>query len=566
MGNTCCKTSSQDATNNSTQTNNANTKNNNDNHISNRDGGNKNDRSGFERGDSTATVFYDAMDHFPNHERMSYPPASSMRSLAFPIDMEKPNSLRVLLNSNSRRLLSSSRLGEEEGKVDAAARLGKNKNAGRRQQRASVAIISDGLSKEPPGSQGKGYPGELTESELATCLEFREQLKTKNPAYKEIVMAMHPHEQEAFALCRFLRARDFDVENIFAMLEENNQPVHWHAKKKVDFYQDFHTASPEFNRCPLPVLMSQFPLIHSGIGKNGAIVMYVKAGEINCPGIECIVGDMVNAMPFCWNRLYYGARDAMEREIARSDPSSTVVLAEKIMIIDLKGDSALFSTGYDFLKATPQAGSCFPETSNRTYILNASFSFSVVWAAAKQIMDARTVQKVGFFSTIAKAKSDFMNHIDLNELLSSYGGTGESFEEILAKRQKELAHKEGIVRYVVKHLAMNGKHLGFGFDPSSDETVDSIVVYSRSNHMCNISVADGDGNCVVEGTEVHREQATNSANSRTEDGGKSRNNYAVQIASYKDFAKVPAWSFVVNTTKGKKGEHFLVAVSIAEKK
>mmetsp|Transcript_5183 Transcript_5183/g.11497 ORF Transcript_5183/g.11497 Transcript_5183/m.11497 type:complete len:567 (-) Transcript_5183:1541-3241(-) len=566
MGNTCCKTSNQDATKNSTQTNGTGNGSKN-NAISNGDVNNKNRPFGFERGESAVTVFYDAMDHFPNHESMSYPPANSMRSLAFSVDMQQPKTLRRLLNSNSRRLLPSSELEEEEEeKVDVAAELGKAKNILQRQQRASVTIISDCLSKEAPGSQGKGYPGELTESELATCLEFREKLKTKNPAYKEIVMAMHPHEQEAFALCRFLRARDFDAENVFAMLEEDNQAVNWRTTKNVDFYSDFHTAIPEFNGCPLSVLMSQFPLIHSGIGKNGAIIMYVKAGEINCPGIECIVGDMVNAMPFCWNRLYHGARDAMEREIARSDPSSTMVLAEKIMIIDLKGNSALFSTGYDFLKATPQAGSCFPETSNRTYILNAPFSFSVVWAAAKQIMDARTVQKIGFFSTNAKAKSDFMKHIDSNELLSNYGGAGESFEEILAKRQKELAHKEGIVRYVVKHLAMNGKQLGFGFDLSSDETVDSIVVYSRSDNMCKISVADSEGNCVVEGTAVHRKQATNRANFRKEDGYQSRNNYALEIASYKDFAKVPAGSFVVNTTKGKRGDHFLVAVSIAEKK
>ncbi|VEU34199.1 unnamed protein product [Pseudo-nitzschia multistriata] len=539
MGNLCCSSSSQDTKviQNSTRSD----------AKSHSDGttirGSKILQSGAYQVDSEGTIFFDAIDRFPSQEDMFYPPAHTMRlSLSLnEVDMEQPGTLPILLSNPS--------LGSIE-EVD-----------GQQPQRRSVAAISKHLSSETPGSQGSGYPGELTESDLETCLKFREELKKRDPAFKEMVMSMHPYEHEAFALCRYLRARDFVIEDVFAMLTEKNQPQSWSIARDAGFYEDFHNTIPEFNGCPLPVFLTQFPLIHSGIGKNGAIVLYFKAGEVNCPGIECIAGDMVNALPVAWNRLYHGARNAMKREVARADPSTTTVLGEKIIVVDLAGDSALFSSGLDFLKAAPAAGSCFPETVNRTYVLNAPFSFSIAWAVIKQLIDPRTVQKIGFFSTIAKATSDFLKYIESEDLLSTYGGTGESFEEILAKRQKELTHKEGIARYVVKQLTTAGNEICFGFDLSEEETVDSIVVYSRSDNVCEISVVDSNGNEVVKETEVRRENATNS--NTAEDI--SRNNYAMEIATSEDFAQTPAGSFVVNTKSGKKGDHYLVAVTVAEK-
>lgn len=505
---------------------------------------------------SEETIWFDAMDRFPSTSDMSYPPTQSMSQLPFEFDMQKAESVQMLLHSSF---------------VASAGSLATVSERLQSSQRPSVAIVSETLTAETPGIEGmRGYPGELTQDELETCLKFREELKKRDPAFKEMVMAMHPHENEAFALCRFLRARNFDIEQVFNMLQEQNQVENWHAVKQKDptFFKEFHKSVPEFNGCPLPVLMSQFPLIHSGIGKNGAIVVYFEAGQVSCPGCECILGDLTNGLPFVWNGLYNGCRDAMEREISRSDSATTTVLAEKIIVINLKGDSSLFSSGMAFCRAAPTAAACFPEAVNRTYILNAPFSFSVIWAVLKQMLDPRTVQKIGFFSTIAKAKKDFLEYIDSGELLSSFGGTGQSFEDTLALRQRELAHKEGVVRYVVELLAMNGRQVGFDFDLSSNETVDSIVVYSRSDNMCEISVVDGKSNSIVDCKNVSREQATTKPSVNGDDYESSRmhNNYAVEIATSKDFAADTTGPFKVNTKGGKKGDYFLVAVSIAEKR
>merc|ERR1712032_1648049 len=192
------------------------------------------------------------------------------------------------------------------------------------------------------------------------------------------------------------------------------------GKRDYNFCERFHELE-EFNRCPLPVFLTQYPMIQSGIGKNGAIIEYVKVGQINIPGLECIVGDIANAVLFMWYQLYHATRRAMEREIDRHDANTTTVLAEKILVADLAGDTALFGAGRPFLTAAPDAGNCFAEAMNRTYVLNAPYSFSMIWSVAKHALEPRTLQKIGFFSSMAKAKKDFANHIDSNELLSEYG-------------------------------------------------------------------------------------------------------------------------------------------------
>jgi len=504
------------------------------------------------RRESEETVWFDAiMDRFPSQADMLYPPTDSMRQLPADFDMERTESLRLLLNSS----------------FGASAASSSSSNG----TRPSVALVSKHLSKTTPGTQGRGYPGELTEAELETCLKFREELKKRDPAFKEMVMAMCPYESEAHALCRILRGRDFDLEDVFNMLQEHNQPEDWNAvkSKDPDFFKDLN-AIPEFNNCPLPVIMTQYPIMYAGIGENGAFITYYKLGQVSIAGIECIVGDIVNTLPYFWNVSYGGRRDAMKREIARSDAASTTVLAETIAIVDLAGDTSIATlfANATFAQEAAKPGQCFPESLNRAYCVNAPLSIAVAWAGIKKTLDERTVQKFGVFRSIPRAQSMLLEHIDSEELSSCYGGTGPSFDDIVAARQREYAHKEGVTRYVVELLTMTGRPVGFDFDLATSETIDSIVVYSRSDNMCEISVVDGKSNKVVDSRKVSREHATSKVSFDESDPEKaiSHNNYAVEIASMKDFDNDASGSFSVKAQGGTRGDHFLVAISFAEKK
>jgi hypothetical protein len=369
-------------------------------------------------------------------------------------------------------------------------------------------------------------------------LNFREELKKRDPAFREMVLAYSPAEEEAFALCRFLRAREFSYEAVFAMLEGNNALDLWKKAREHDFYQDFE----KIYGCPVPVFMGLFPFVVSGLAKNGATILNFKSGNMNVDALEC-VADLTDLVPAMWDLLHTKGRLSMERETRAHNPETTTVLAERIIIVDMKGmPSALFSSrGIEFMKESAKITSCFPETMNRTYLINVPTSFSIVWGIIKVFLEARTLAKIGFFSNPAKAIKDLLQFVDSSELLTEYGGTGPSFEEVLAAQQRELG---SCSRYIVQYMCVTQKESKFDFDLAKNERVVSIVVYSKAEVSTDFSLRKGSTSlgkptCVKRGThpKVHFSVAIElpdlplgPATYTIAAGGSSKGNYVVAIS------------------------------------
>jgi hypothetical protein len=154
--------------------------------------------------------------------------------------------------------------------------------------------------------------------------------------------------------------------------------------------------------------------------------------------------------------------------------------------------SALFSSrGIEFMKESAKITACFPETLNRSYLINVPTSFSFVWSIVKVFLEARTLAKIGFFSNPTKANNDMLQFVDSNELLSEYGGTGPTFEEVLAFQQRELGNCS---RYIVQHMYVTQKESKFEFNLTKDERVDSMVIYSKADQSTNIILRQGTTN------------------------------------------------------------------------
>lgn len=126
----------------------------------------------------------------------------------------------------------------------------------------------------------RGFPGELTDLELEAVKLFKKELEAKDPIYYDIVRCFSSVEKEAYALCRFLRARKFDVEKVFELLNEARDA--FEVAKKNDFYPDLEKALG----FPRSVFLSQYPAVFSGIARNGCPVMYLRAGEIQPEGVK----------------------------------------------------------------------------------------------------------------------------------------------------------------------------------------------------------------------------------------------------------------------------------------
>jgi hypothetical protein len=250
--------------------------------------------------------------------------------------------------------------------------------------------------------------------------------------------------EEAFALCRFLRARQFNVDDTFTMMEEHIDLFKsclesndlWRSLKKVENHTN----------CPLWVFWNQFPMIDYGIAKNGSYVVYMKAGLIKLDdGFDCInpIGtptEFVNQyLPIAWWLLCYKFCDIMntkqqQQQQQQSNNTNTntntnnntdyVVLAEAVIIVDLAGLQRSFFTArtMEFLKYVFQVIQCFPEILNRVVVVNTPYFFTFIWTVLKHFVDPRTVKKIGFFSSISSAKKDLLELIDSNQLLNEYGG------------------------------------------------------------------------------------------------------------------------------------------------
>jgi hypothetical protein len=109
-----------------------------------------------------------------------------------------------------------------------------------------------------PNVREKGFPGELTEAELEAVKLLQFELRRRDPIYNEIVCALSSVEMEAYALCRFLRARKFDVEKVFELLDEAK--VHYIKARENDFYPDLEQALGVSRS----VFLSQYPAIFYG--------------------------------------------------------------------------------------------------------------------------------------------------------------------------------------------------------------------------------------------------------------------------------------------------------------
>ena len=482
-------------------------------------------------------MFFDTAQTFSEIlEMMAYPPTSTMRSHAATVD--EPQTL--LSQRNLTYIVESEEEEEEEEEKEmttATAALGGVS--------ASVVAVRTELTKDPTFKLGSGYPGDLTEFELNACLKFREELKKRDSAYREMVLAYSPQEDEAFALCRFLRARQFNYEDVFEMLEGNNVVEIWNVARKNNFWKD---VDGHFG-CPITVIQSLFPALISGLGKNGACVLYFKAGDINVDGLECIT-DLPDLVPFVWHIMHFKGSGAMQREIDCHDPETTTVVAEKIVVVDLKGlPSALFgSDGIQFLKSAAKNLVCFPEILNRMYMLNVPTTFSIIWAVLKAFMEPRTIRKVGFFSRLTKAKEDMVKFIDSDEIIADYGGGGKMFQDLLAERQKEY---NGFRHLVSKHIYVNKKEVKFDFSLKKTQKIHSMVVYTKSDNSSVFTVKQGAK--TFTGPMTVR---------RGEDNKKLH--YSVELPVSNKFVDASGTFTVFVKSENQTKDHYLVVVNVTE--
>jgi len=362
------------------------------------------------------TVYYDALDSSVLLQEVEDKPQEEFRYA--PAQVANPHRRATVLFDHSATLLK-----QEKGGPSDAAPAQAVAAATTKEQLMKTQAVMQGL--RDPGISVKldGYPGDLTPSELEACKDFRNRLKEKDPAYREMVLAMSPTEEEPYAICRFMRARRFDVDAVFAMMDGNAVDL-W--KKNAGRYDSVETATGQSG----PVFSTQFPQVYSGLAYSGTVVSFMRMGGMSLDGMSCLT-QLDSLSNYMW--YHFEKRLPSQAEKLQQDSPEVVVRCEEMDIVDLKNlTSAQVSSAFiDAMKNMFTPTACFPEILNKAVVLNAPGFFSFVWRIIKVFLDPRTTYKVEIFSDAAKGHARLAELMDPAFIPSDYGGQAPSFESLL---------------------------------------------------------------------------------------------------------------------------------------
>jgi len=290
------------------------------------------------------------------------------------------------------------------------------------------------------GLRDWGYPGYLTEDEFAVFESFRQEVfsEGRTDNFRSTVFSFDRAKEEVpYALCRWLRARKYNLADTIKMVEEAMECTN--APRRHNFYPD-PSAALSVERS---LYIKQYPQIYYGHAKNGCPVFISQPGRLNIEAIGCLTS-IPSIINFHWHAMMHEFVDALYSQHKTSD--GKFKRYECVCILDLAHltPSKVGKRQLNIIKVQSTIDSlCFPETLNKMVIVNAPGFFSMTWKLIRGWIDQRTASKVEVVGTgKEKLFKKLSNFIDPDELPSDYGGNGTSIADILKKDMLYVAESE----------------------------------------------------------------------------------------------------------------------------
>mmetsp|Transcript_12290 Transcript_12290/g.26170 ORF Transcript_12290/g.26170 Transcript_12290/m.26170 type:complete len:450 (+) Transcript_12290:193-1542(+) len=339
-----------------------------------------------------------------------------------------------------------------------------------------MSVRKLGGKKPPADPMDWGMPGHLTQEEVAVFMKFRDEVEKRGGEFKKTVYSFGDIEGEAYCLTRWLRARKYKYDDVIAMIEEATEVCA--DARNHDFYPDPVLALG----CDPSVFMAQYPQLYHGQAKNGCPVFISKPGVLNVDGIECIT-TLDGILKFHWHVMMH---DYKNRLLKHKESHPEFSNFQCVCVIDLAhlSSSQLSQRALSIVKTQTAIDSvCFPETMNRTLVINAPRFFSLTWNIIKGWIDPRTAGKIELISSRKNWEARLRELVDVDQLPSDYGGKGMATTETLAKEAPEGVLKQ---HHELVHVRQSG-HATVDI-PNGGSM--NVTVFTRSTTAVTISVVD----------------------------------------------------------------------------
>ena len=262
-----------------------------------------------------------------------------------------------------------------------------------------------------------GYAGFLNASDQQSLNELSQRVRSDPDLDKrelEAAMAVGSETWNRY-LCRWLRARNFDVDMAHMMLREH---IKWRIREEVTALGDMF--ADEALGLPVANIIQHCPHWVQGFDHQHRPYLFNAAGGLEADMLFRIV-DLHSL-----ERLHIWEQEQLTRLCGLKSAQTGYIVDRWVTVIDLKGVRLSQFTAN--CRALNQAfikidQAHYPERNGGIIIINAPIFFPLIFAFIQPLMNARTASRIKVFSWHQAASRLLLENLDSNHLLPEYGGT-----------------------------------------------------------------------------------------------------------------------------------------------
>lgn len=254
-----------------------------------------------------------------------------------------------------------------------------------------------------------GYYPNLSDTQLEAIAQFKEMISREN------LLLDDSTEHEIFRLLRFLRARNFNVQNAFLMLKSD---VEW--RQQNNHNKLIKMTATEVLNCDLNQMFMYLPTWIQGFDRQCRPVAWRKFGKLEIWNVLKLVS-METLLQFHSWEAEQALRLMNDQSLATGYHIETFVV-----VIDAADWHLGLATSdaYTFIRGMSSTDSDhYPERLGKLIVINAPTALSFAWRIVSGFLDAVTLAKINIYSKKSEWLPALLSIMNEDQIPLQYGGT-----------------------------------------------------------------------------------------------------------------------------------------------